>query len=310
MKISAIKMTFLIVSLTAKIIIIGSMQPATLKRPLSGSMRIPQGTSKKQKITEIIATNADDMSYACSKCDARFKHSIALTSHMLTHSDDMSYACSKCDRVFKQKGHFASHMRVHLGAVILSNDHTVEKPFSCPYPGCTMSFKQKVHCTTHMKTHTGEKPFKCLVCGKSFAQSSNLNKHSKIHEKPFPCNKCTRAFDDNAGLIRHGQVHLKENDLKCVICKQCFSRRDSLILHVKTHQIEPRNFTPLNTINKILSCTVLPKDFITPVDVENTSSSSDNEVIVDLPQVVSNDPFAQLLKDVDKLPDFDETWFI
>jgi uncharacterized Zn-finger protein len=44
-------------------------------------------------------------------------------------------------------------------------------------------FRKKCNIIDHMRVHTGDRPFKCFYCRKSFSQKGNLNKHIKSVHK-------------------------------------------------------------------------------------------------------------------------------
>ena len=50
---------------------------------------------------------------------------------------------------------------------------------ACPYANCDKFFARPSRLKTHLLSHTGERPFKCPICGKDYARNFHLKRHLK-----------------------------------------------------------------------------------------------------------------------------------
>ncbi|KAM4690077.1 zinc finger protein 770 [Rhinophrynus dorsalis] len=85
--------------------------------------------------------------------------------------------------------------------------------YSCDI--CPKQFETPSKLARHYLTHTGQKPFQCLDCNKTFRQLVHLERHKMTHTMPFQCNICERNFRKFETFSEHQHLHeLFPNELR------------------------------------------------------------------------------------------------
>ena len=126
-----------------------------------------------------------------------------------------------------------------------------QKKLFCSY--CQKGFNKNFDLAQHVRSHTGERPYQCVICGRGFAQKSNVKKHMTTHkvwplghktlpseEEETPGGSSVRTLNTKQSLSPNSrQLTLSVNtSYQCQYCKENFNKYPELKTHIKVHEAE------------------------------------------------------------------------
>ena len=139
----------------------------------------------------------------CDKCSKRFTHPYYLKTHIKSVHENIQYPCTLCSMIFSTLFKLSRHkLEAHsnddkyqckycgkrFGALTKRKIHEMvhEDPkFKCKY--CEKKLKSQKSLEAHERYHTGERPFKCSICGTGFVKKDRLSQHmSGMHKITGP----------------------------------------------------------------------------------------------------------------------------
>lgn len=130
--------------------------------------------SKKRRNSNLVNCFKCDI----DDCEALFETKSELEMHNTKHQNILTCSYENCNLKFMNEKNFQKHLKTHCELV---------KKYLCPFPGCGKKFTALYNQKIHYRIHTGERPYKCEICGNDYYDRANYKYHVKTAHKI--CNK-------------------------------------------------------------------------------------------------------------------------
>ena len=149
--------------------------------------RSPFQQASTEKFINFTGTSHRDTAALASSTSSMSYSPTPNTIQKDSHDNNMlgSFQCPYCPYRSNVKKYTDAHVRTH------SQAQQLKKTFPCAE--CPYVATQMCNLRSHMRTHTGERPYKCCVCPKTFSHHHTLHGHHKTHsdtDATIVCSYC------------------------------------------------------------------------------------------------------------------------
>ncbi|XP_070690740.1 zinc finger protein 1035 [Pempheris klunzingeri] len=177
--------------------------------------------------------------YKCNLCPAVFCHASGKYRHMKKHE-----LFKLTGKMFKYRNSVFSTMSKPATSSspeteeskdnLKSTEAKSSLALSCHFCGKCFGTSQSLK--KHERNHRGERPYRCLECGKGFKKRAYLIGHKIVHQRRIQCTVCRKILPTIGELIQHRSSHLKRGMLQCPDCHQQFQYPAHLLRHLRSHK--------------------------------------------------------------------------
>ncbi|XP_030249170.1 zinc finger protein 1035 [Sparus aurata] len=212
-------------------------------RPKTEHKTLSKESEQKTQALPALVARKTAPRYKCHHCPAVFYHPSGKYRHMkkhelfkLTGSTQMIRYRNSVYSTMSKPAALSSTKTEASKNSLTSIEPNNSLSLSCHFCGKCFATTQSLK--KHEHNHKGEKPYRCLECGKGFKRHAYLIGHKIVHQRRIQCTVCRKILPTIRELIQHRSTHPKRGMLQCPDCNLQFQYPAHLLRHLDRHKGE------------------------------------------------------------------------